>query len=405
MLKQFSSSKYVAILVVVGAVVLVCGTWFLATRLVSPTQRQAQAKPPAARAVTAKIVRQDLAETTTANAKAEFAESTDLPIPAGEGGGVITRSGAAKGENVSSGSVLVWVNGRPLFVFAGSFLLYRDVSEGMSGDDVLLVQKALNAAGYQVRADGTFGSYTATCIKGLYRRAGSKAQIGESSPENEAEGKDPGRGKKSESKAPSAGKVVLPASEVVVSDKLPAKVVDLPNVGTSVDGKNTKVKLSGGKMSLVATVPSAVGVKVKNGLTGKAEASGKTLRVKVAQVQTQEQKDKSEPAPEQGDAPEGADTSQNMSRIVFSPSEADIPEEWAGNDAVLVTLNLSEPVKGALVVPQRAVAFGADGAANILLQKGKTFTKTKVVSNKCMQGMCAVEGAGVREGAIVRIDR
>lgn len=80
-------------------------------------------------------------------------------------------------------------------------------------------------------------------------------------------------------------------------------------------------------------------------------------------------------------------------------------QAWAGQQ-VLVTLNLSEPITDTLLVPQRAVAAGSDGRTSVLVQtSGGGFEQVAVEELGCTQGMCAIEGAGLEEGSLVRVDR
>ncbi|MDO4665522.1 MAG: peptidoglycan-binding domain-containing protein [Actinomycetaceae bacterium] len=398
--------KWLVAAVLAGAIVLVIVTWLLATLMVSPSQRQAAAKPPEARPVTVPVERHDLAEQTTANATATYADTVSVPLPTGGSTSTVTRLGVEQGQNVSSGSVLAWVNGRPVFALKGPFNMYRDISEGMSGDDVQMIQRALGDAGYPIRADGSFGSYTTRCIKDLYRRAGATPQFGASENESQNPDKnDKGTPAPPPKDKPATGKLMLPTSEVVIVGNLPARLVGVPTVGQSVDGKSAKVTLSGGKLQLEASVPAEVAVKIKRGTTASANYGDKTVQVQVVDIKQSQNKPKTPPA-DGGDESNGGGQGDTNTKIVLAPISAPIAENWAGKDQILVTLNLTEPIKGALVVPRRAVAYGNDGTGSVLVKNTDgTFTKTKVGKPTCVQGMCAISVGALKEGQLVRVDR
>jgi len=93
--------------------------------------------------------------------------------------------------------------------------------------------------------------------------------------------------------------------------------------------------------------------------------------------------------------------------VVLRASSGQIPAEWVGRSDVLITLNLSQPVLDALLVPQRAVSVDAGGTASVLVaQEGGAFAQVVVTELGCTAGTCAVssEDGRLAEGMSVRVD-
>ena len=90
---------------------------------------------------------------------------------AGGAGGVITEIVAA-GETIEQGDVLYRVNGEPVVVMYGDIPAYRtlrDLSDNMTGTDVLQLEEALVALGYDpdslASVDEEFTDYTETMVE------------------------------------------------------------------------------------------------------------------------------------------------------------------------------------------------------------------------------------------------
>lgn len=76
-------------------------------------------------------------------------------------------------SEVTSGTAILEVSGRPLLVLELPFGLYRDILPGDEGTDVEALQGALSAIGaYTGTIDGTYGAQTAAAVERLYRSAG-----------------------------------------------------------------------------------------------------------------------------------------------------------------------------------------------------------------------------------------
>lgn len=166
--------------------------------------------------------------------------------------------------------------------------------------------------------------------------------------------------------------VVVRRADFVVLEGLPAHVVSVPGLGTVLDAES-KLVLSGGQITTAALGEQSVPVKIAS----------------IAAEKTTEGQ------------PDG------QSRVTFVPVEGAFPVDWAGHEDVLATLDLSEPLKDVLIVPQRAVAIDASGGGNVLVEDPDgAFTQASVKVLGCVSGMCALGDQGeVAVGSRLRVDQ
>ena len=359
-----------------GAALIAAGTWVVALRFQSPAQREAAASPPPAGPVTVQVTRGDLTEQTTVLATAARSEAVSVAVPApAEGRGVVTRSGAIAGGSVSSGGAVLWVNSRPVIALAGQFALYRDLYLGARGDDVRMVQQALADLGYDVGVDGELGAGTADAVRDLYRsldaQAPQDADAGQAASAPQAASPAPSgdpTAAPGSSGAQAQPALVLPAAEVMIVPTLPAVVTSVPAVGATVDGQ-AAVVFGAQEVTLSASMPAGVQARMTPGLTGTADLQGQSVDVAVAQVRPASAENRPQGAGETA-APAAE------AGVVLRASNGQIPAEWVGRSDVLITLNLSQPVLDALLVPQRAVSVDAGGTASVLVaQEGGAFAR------------------------------
>lgn len=83
----------------------------------------------------------------------------------------------AAGSVVSNGGVLYSVDNQPVVLLEGKATLYRTLTTGDKGDDVLALEQALAALGYDANmtVDNTFTSATATNLKAFQKAMGIAA--------------------------------------------------------------------------------------------------------------------------------------------------------------------------------------------------------------------------------------
>lgn len=99
-------------------------------------------------------------------------ERQDVGITA-DGPAVVLRQHVKPGRTVHPGDAAGEVSG-VTYVFLGSPLaLYRDLTEGDRGEDVVSLQRGLKAAGRWTPTDGVLGPATARALRGLFADAGA----------------------------------------------------------------------------------------------------------------------------------------------------------------------------------------------------------------------------------------
>ncbi|MCL2783081.1 MAG: hypothetical protein FWD80_03800 [Propionibacteriaceae bacterium] len=76
------------------------------------------------------------------------------------------------GDAVAAGDLIGEVSGRPVFAFPSDVPLYRDLTPGVQGNDVLAVQKVLVARKLLVKTSGTWDGVTSVAVTNLFKKAG-----------------------------------------------------------------------------------------------------------------------------------------------------------------------------------------------------------------------------------------
>jgi hypothetical protein len=84
------------------------------------------------------------------------------------GGGVVTGVECVAGEPITSGSVVVWVDGRPVVGLRLKVPPWRSFTAGIKGADVSALQSALRRLGYEAPKTGTVDYATTTAIRAFW---------------------------------------------------------------------------------------------------------------------------------------------------------------------------------------------------------------------------------------------
>ncbi|GGP92998.1 peptidoglycan-binding protein [Streptosporangium pseudovulgare] len=175
---------------VLAGVVLVAGTgWAVGTRLRSPADEAALRRPPKPSLVTSPVARKKL--TSAIAVSGTLAYGSPLPVTlagvVGGAGGTDAAGAAADGGaqrvtraprpgTIKEGSVLLEVNGRPVFALRGKVPMHRTMAPGTGGADVRQLQAALRRLGYRPPSTGVFDSATAAAVRRWYAARGYRAQ-------------------------------------------------------------------------------------------------------------------------------------------------------------------------------------------------------------------------------------
>ena len=326
------------------ALLLGVGAGIVARGFISPAQLAANAKPPKASLITARVRYGVLAVPINIRANVGDGNPVQVSAPSDLGGSlaVVTSLGVSPGQRVGQGQLLVTVAERPVFLFAGPIPAFRTMSPGMRGSDVAQLQAGLAAAGYGVGSDtsGAYGPGTAAAVAALYRASGvtpvfagspgtvrarsgqvSAAQRALSSAQAKLAADQSSHASKSVLAADEAAVTKaqhqlsaaeralaraqrttgaqIPMGEVVFVPHLPARVLSVDKLGATVGsssgsgsgrsaGKSSSaaVQLGSGKVTLTGFAPGPQARLLRPGMTGTAisDVSGQRFGVRISSV-------------------------------------------------------------------------------------------------------------------------
>lgn len=352
----------IAVVVVVGGTAL---AWHVAAGARTPGQRAAEAAPPAASVITAKVTDGELVDSVTLSGVFARANTVAVRGPAtvATGAAVVTKLPVAAGAQVDNGTLVAEVSGRPLIALTGRFPAYRDLGEGDKGPDVTQLQTALKAR-YRTPVTGVFDARTAADVRKLYTTVGYDPVLNPESPDS----------------------VRVLAAEVAFVPDLPAGITTL---GTKVgDGAEAELlTLASGAWQVVATVPAGLEQSIAGArlVGGAGAAQGKAATMLTVR-----------PAPRPAEAPAGesgespAEQSEPESEAVFG-LDGDVPGVTAGQAQDIVVERGRSPA-GTLIVPASALFTRADGTAEVTVVADGRKRAVPVEVVMSHEGQAAVTG-------------
>lgn len=159
---------------VAALIAVATGGWLVGQRVQSPRQAASRAAPPTPSWITATVERRVLVQTVISRGDVRPQVSIAVGVPSSiEGSPVVTAIGVTTGAEVTEGTRLLEVSGRPVFILQGNVPVYRSLKPQMTGADVTQLQDALLRLGCDTDADaGVFGPATKACVAKLYSDAG-----------------------------------------------------------------------------------------------------------------------------------------------------------------------------------------------------------------------------------------
>ena len=169
-------SRRAMALATVGLVVAAsAGGWLAGSQIRSPAEMAARIAAPVPSPILAPAERRVLSTTIVARGTARYTLPRVVSIQPSRlkvGAGVIS-SVAPIGTELTEGAVALTASGRPVFVLEGSIPAYRDLGPGLTGDDVLQLEKALARLGHDPGPiDGVYDRQTGAAVAAWYRAAG-----------------------------------------------------------------------------------------------------------------------------------------------------------------------------------------------------------------------------------------
>nr|WP_221382951.1 hypothetical protein [Actinoplanes polyasparticus] len=134
------------------AVALAAGAagWMLAAHVKSPADAAAGRQPPSASLITVLVEKRPLTARVTVQASVTYRKATPIlltgsvaPVEGEQPSGQLVTRAAKPGGILHEGDVLMEINGRPVFALTGTVPMYRTLTEGSTGDDVVQVRAAM----------------------------------------------------------------------------------------------------------------------------------------------------------------------------------------------------------------------------------------------------------------------
>lgn len=130
-----------------------------------------------AQAVTAPVQRRPLETSVVVRGSVVNVDEVSIIAPTRseeQSASVVTGAPPATGSAVRAGSSVIEVNGRPIVLLAMSVPLFRDITPGTSGPDVVSLQAELRRLGFDVTGDaaGVYGAASQSAVGDLFEQAG-----------------------------------------------------------------------------------------------------------------------------------------------------------------------------------------------------------------------------------------
>ena len=167
------------ILVAVAVIAVLAGFvgWMLGRQIESPAEAAARVAPPPASLISVPVEQRELSSAVITRGTIEFDQTTSIDVTGSETGStIITRLTKNEGDDLLEGDVVIEVAGRPLFVLEGELPVFRSLTPGLEGPDVLQLEEALERLGLDPGpVDGVYGARTEDAVEEMYRLAGYRA--------------------------------------------------------------------------------------------------------------------------------------------------------------------------------------------------------------------------------------
>jgi multidrug efflux pump subunit AcrA (membrane-fusion protein) len=164
--------------VVVGIAVASAGAGIvIGSQLKSPADAAAERTAPIASTITVPVELRRLVSTLVVSGQIQYIEPTTVRLAGavGTSGGdtqVVTRIPELDSELVEGG-VLVEISGRPVFALQGELPMYRQLTPGASGPDVLQLETALERLGFEPgTVDEQYDAATEAALDAFYEARG-----------------------------------------------------------------------------------------------------------------------------------------------------------------------------------------------------------------------------------------
>lgn len=352
--------------VVVGCLVCTGAGAGAATLIKSPAQAAAETVAPRPDVLTAPVVRKVLAQSVVTRGKVTASQRVEITAAGSAkdvGRSVVTKVKVKPGQTLKAGQVMVEVSGRPIVLFQGAIPAYRDLTPGMTGEDVSQLQSALAGVGYPSGGDtsGVFGPGTEQAVVRFYRAIGytpATSEVPQTPPPRNAGDADAAAGATADADQGTTKLVsVVPLAEVAFVNSASARA-DAVEAKVGDDATGTLLSVTSGALVVNGTVASyekglirpGQSVQILSEATGK-QAAGTVISVADSPTKAQD-----------GDAQQSSETYA----LPIKPAMA-LSADFNGAD-VRLTIVAASSQDRVLAVPTSAISAGADGLTSVTVR-------------------------------------
>lgn len=162
-------------LVLTLVILVAAGSWIIGSTIQSPAEVAARTAPPSPSPILVPVEERVLTSNVVTRGTARFGSPHSIsiaPSPLKSDTGVIT-SLPLRNTQLNEGDVLLAASGRPVFIFQGEIPAYRDFVPGISGDDVLQLERGLMRLGFDPGPiDGRYDEQTGAALADWYTLSG-----------------------------------------------------------------------------------------------------------------------------------------------------------------------------------------------------------------------------------------
>ncbi|GAA1590345.1 MULTISPECIES: peptidoglycan-binding protein [Kribbella] len=365
------------------------------SRISSPEDAAAKTAPPAASQITVPVARKLLSSKVVGRGDASFdgavnirVETAGLTTPP-----IVTGKVPTVGSTITEGKALLEITGRPVIGLAGVLPMYRTLSPGSKGPDVLQLEQTLDRLGYDPgTVDDEYTLSTSAAVEKLYENAGYDApapeerltQAVDQAKKQVDAAKKQLRQAQSQLKAAKDAKAKDLSVQQGAVDDAQQNLSDAEQARTDAEFKaGTPLPVS--EVVYVKTLPRRVDdVKVErggtvNGVVMSASGASLVVTLKVDAETAQRLKAGMAAALELSD---GTSVASKVRRVTKNGSQYDVvvaPNALTGSQLALLrdaNVRVTIPVKSTsgkvLAVPVAALSSGSDGASRVeVLRNGQ----------------------------------
>ncbi|TDO67399.1 putative peptidoglycan binding protein [Kribbella sp. VKM Ac-2571] len=365
------------------------------SRISSPEDAAAKTAAPKASQITVPVAKKVLSSKVVGRGDASFDGAVNIRV---ETGGlttppIVTGKVPAVGSTITEGKALLEITGRPVIGLAGVLPMYRTLSPGSKGPDVLQLEQTLDRLGYDPgTVDDKYTLDTSAAVEELYENAGYEApepdekfkQAVDQSKQQVDGAKKQLRQAQSQLKAAKDAKAKDTSVQQGAVDDAEENLADAQEAQNEAEFKaGTPLPVS--EVVYVKTLPRRVDdVKVErggtvNGVVMSASGASLVVTVKVDAETAQRLKAGMAATLDLGDSVSVAGKVRRVTKngnqydVVVAPNALTASQLALLRDAnVRVTIPIKSTSGKVLAVPVAALSSGSDGASRVeVLRNGK----------------------------------